>query len=195
MTFTHLPAFFNVQEQYFEEQDQQQREGENEDSYANYVSSPETTENGEVAMCYALYQGSAQCNMNMKNFNTISLYMSQYEIDEEKRYCAFIKNIISGAYDESGEVLLKAEDFDFADWRNVQQYKKLSMPASQAVVLAMSVVLVIALAATATFMARALSRQSTPWRPASPKGESLSRQNSGIVMGRSRSGPGAAPLI
>jgi hypothetical protein len=132
--------------------------------------------------------------MKMSNFESISRYMSQYELDQEARYCAFIENIVYGAYDESGEILLKPEQFDFADWQNPQQYKKLKMPVSQALGLATSIVLCIALLATAAVSNRALTRGSTPWKP-SRQDVALARQNSGIVMGRSRSGPGAAPLI
>lgn len=145
-------------------------------------------------MCSALYTGSAQCNMNMNNFEQISRYMSQYELDQESRYCSFIENIIYGAYDESGEIQLKPEQFDFADWQNPRQYKKLRMPVGQAVGLAMSIVLCVALLAAAAVTNRALTRPSTPWKP-SREDVALARQNSGIVMGRSRSGPGAAPLI
>lgn len=165
----------------------------NEGRYGAYVSSPQTTTDGVVAMCSALYSGSAQCNMNMNNFEQISRYMSQYEMDQEARYCAFIENILYGAYDESGEILLSPEQFDFADWRNPHQYKKLRMSVGQAVGLSLSIILCVALLAAAAVTNRQLTRQSTPWKP--KRDSVLARQNSGIVMGRSRSGPGAAPLI
>lgn len=132
--------------------------------------------------------------MNMNNFEQISRYMSQYELDQESRYCAFIENIIFGAYDESGEILLRPEQFNFNDWKNPHQYKKLKMPVSQAVGLAFSIVLCVALLAVAAVTNRSLTRDSTPWKP-SRADMALARQNSGILMGRSRSGPGAAPLI
>ena len=153
-----------------------------------------TTQDGVIAMCGALYTLSAQCNMKMNNFASISRYMSQYELDTESRYCSFISNIVYGAYDESGEILLQPEQFDFADWQNPHQYKKLRMPASQAVGLAFSIVLCVALFASAAVTQRQLTRPSTPWKP-SREDVALARQNSGILMGRSRSGPGAAPLI
>ncbi len=177
----------------FAQDEYEQNNQHNEGRYGEYVSSPQTTNDGVVAMCSALYSGSAQCNMNMNNFEQISRYMSQYEMDQESRYCAFIENIIYGSFDESGEIMLKPEQFDFADWRNPHQYKKLRMSVAQAVGLSMSIILCVALLATAAVTNRALTRQSTPWKP--KRDSSLSRQNSGIVMGRSRSGPGAAPLI
>ena len=158
------------------------------------MSAPETTQDGIVAMCSALYSGSAQCNMNMNNFATISRYMSQYELDLEARYCAFIENIVYGAYDESGEILLHPESFDFNDWRNPKQYKKLRMAPIQAIGLSLSIILCVALFAAAAVTNRSLTRSSSPWKP-QRSDVSVSRQNSGIVLGRSRSGPGTAPLI
>lgn len=147
-------------------------------------------------MCSALYEGSAPCNMHMDSFEQMSYQMTSQEKSREQRYCAFIDNIISGSFDESGEITLKNEEFDLNDWRNIEQYKKIRMPADQAIILALSVILVVALLAAAAVTNRQLTRRSTPWRP-KPVADSadLSRQNSGIVMGRSRSGPGTAPLI
>lgn len=146
-------------------------------------------------MCRALYEGSAQCNMNMNNFELISRYMSTYEIDIEKRYCSFIENIINGVYDESGDILLKPDSFDFAEWRNPQQYKKLKMPASQAIYLSLSIIVCIAAAATAIFTRRSLTRTASPWRPKRMSPNEISGVPSGIGMTRSQSGPGNAPLI
>ena len=147
-------------------------------------------------MCSALYEVSAPCNMHMNNFEQISYLLSAQERSQEKRYCTFIDNIVSGSYDETGEVVLKNTEFDINDWRNIEQYKKIRMPADQAIMLSLSVILVFALLAAAIVTNRQLQRRSTPWRPKRvDDSTSLARQNSGIVMGRSRSGPGAAPLI
>jgi hypothetical protein len=184
--------FFSFQEDYEEEQ-QNQGEGR----YGDYVSNPATDNDGVVAMCSSLYQNSAQCNQHLTNYDKISRGMTQQEMDMETRYCSFIDNIVYGAYDEQGEILLKRETFDFSDWRNADQYRKLQMPASQAIGLAFSILLVVTLFASAVSTHRSLRRQSTPWSPkhGSMDPNALSRQNSGIVMGRSRSGPGSAPLI
>lgn len=164
--------------------------------YGDYVTAPETDQEGTVAVCRALYSGSAQCNMNMNNFEQISRYMSTYEIDLEKRYCAFIANIIDGNYDENGDILLKPEQFNFADWKNPRQYKKLRMPADQAIYLSLSIIAFIATAAMAVFAHRSIRRSASPWRPkrGSPE-EHIARKNSGIGFARSQSGPGNAPLI
>ena len=145
-------------------------------------------------MCSALTEMSAQCNKHMDNYDVMSQFMTQQEQDYETRYCSFIDNIIYGAYDETGEIVLQGDTFDFADWRNPSQYKKLRMPAGQAVTLALSVLLVAVLAATAVVTRRTLKNQKTPWTPKQDPSD-VSRQNSGIVMGRERSGPSNAPLI
>lgn len=162
-------TFVIFQEDY--ETNVQNREGR----YGEYVTAPQTDTEGVVAVCRALYETSAQCNMHMKNFQQISLYMSQYEIDVEKRNCAFIDNIIEGSYDENGAIQMSPESFSFADWRNPQQYKKLKMPASQAIFLSLSIILCIAAAAAAIYTQRSLTRsKSSPWQGKRPSGVSSS---------------------
>jgi hypothetical protein len=168
--------------------------------YGSYVAAPDAEVDGVVAMCAALFERSAQCNVHMTNYNMMSKYMDSMDTEFEQRYCNFIDNIVYGSYDESGEILLKPDSFDLSEWRNPEQYKKLRMPAGQAVGLAISATLVVALAALAFFTQRSLTRQSTPWRPKRASGvnmdeETPKRTSSGITMGRSQSGVNAAPLI
>ena len=66
-------------------------------------------------MCAALFEQSAQCNQHMTNYDKMSMYMTQQEIDLESRYCSFIDNIVYGAYDETGEIMLKRESFEIED--------------------------------------------------------------------------------
>merc|ERR1712087_698046 len=125
----------------------------------------------------------------MNNYDMMSKYMENIDAAFEKRYCAFIDNIVYGTYDEMGEIKLRAETFDFKEWRNPEQYKKMRMPAGQAVGLALSILLVVALSALAFITQRSLTRRSTPWRPkrlSDPS--SIERRDSGIYTGRSRSG-------
>jgi hypothetical protein len=168
--------------------------------YGQYVEPPNQQFDDIVAMCAALFERSAQCNIHMQNYETMAKYFDDLDGTYQKRYCNFIDNIVYGSYDESGEIKLRPESFDLADWRNPEQYKKIRMPAGQAVMLSLSVLLVIALAALAFFTQRSLTRQSTPWRPKRASMEiDMERQASGIVMGRARSGLSEsakdAPLI
>ena len=92
--------------------------------------------------------------------------------------------------------MLKPESFDFNDWRNTEQYKKMKMPVGQALLLAFSMLLVIVLSAVAAYTRKSLTSHAQPWRPRTGP-EAVQRQDSGIGIGRSRSGPGAGlpPLI
>jgi hypothetical protein len=123
----------------------------------------------------------------------MSVYMTQNEQDRETSSCAFIDNIVYGAYNEQGEISMKGEEFDMNDWKNPAQYKKINMPASQAIGVASSLLLVIALAATAIFTRRSLVRQTDPWsikrRHVDPD---LLRENSSVDVERSRREPGVA---
>jgi len=165
--------------------------------YGDYVTAPEKDQDGVVAVCRALYEGSAQCNMHMNSYSTISKYMSQYEIEVEQRTCSFIDNIINGAYDETGEIYLSSGSFDFHDWRNPKQLKRLRMPAGQAVLLSASIILFVFSLAMVIYTQRSFRRGKTtdPWKTEGLSPVQLSRTTSGIMMARSRSGPGTAPLI
>jgi len=159
--------------------------------YGEYVEAPNSDFDDVVAVCAALFERSAQCNIHMNNYGMMSKYMDEIDAEYEKRYCNFIDNIVYGTYNENGEIKLKNDAFDFADWRNPEQFKKMNMPVGQAVGLALSALLVIALSALAFVTQRALTRgRSSPWRPRRMFGKkSVERSDSGIVMGRSASGP------
>lgn len=133
--------------------------------YGDYVEAPNSEFDDVVGMCAALFERSAQCNIHMSNYGMMSKYMEEIDAAFEQRYCAFIDNIVYGTYDEMGDIKLKSDTFDFNDWRNPEQYKKMKMPASQAIGLALSILLTIALAAMAFVTQRSLTRKGTPWRP------------------------------
>jgi len=164
--------------------------------YGEYVEAPNEEFDDIVAMCAALFERSAQCNIHMNNYEMMTKYMENLDAEFEQRYCNFIDNIVYGSYNENGEIKLRADSFDLSDWRNPEQYKKLRMPAGQAVGLALSILLVVALSALAFITQRSLTRRSTPWKPKRIS-SSVERQDSGIYMGRSRSGsvPAANPPL
>jgi hypothetical protein len=186
-TFFHLPhecVSCDGMEQYEEQQNQAGANG----AYGEYVAAPDTEVDGVVAMCAALFERSAQCNMHLTNYGMMSKYMDSMDQEFEQRYCNFIDNIVYGSYDESGEILLKPDTFDLAEWRNPEQYKKLKMPVGQAIGLALSATLVVALSALAFFTQRSLTRQSTPWRPKRASGINIDEE-------AQKRGVNSAPLI
>jgi hypothetical protein len=199
----HLHFFslhFPHQRQYADDYDLYSELQSGQGVYGQYVEPPNDQFDDIVAMCAALFERSAQCNIHMENYNMMAKYMDSLDTEFEQRYCNFIDNIVYGAYDESGEVKLRPDSFDFSDWRNPEQYKKVRMPAGQAVMLAISVLLVVSLSALAFFTQRSLQRQSTPWRPKRSTMDpvDMERQASGIGMARARSGLASAkdaPLI
>jgi len=133
--------------------------------YGEYVEAPNEEFDDVVGMCAALFESSAQCNIHMSNYGVMAKYMEDMDAEFEQRYCNFIDNIVYGTYDEMGEIKLKADTFDFSDWKNPDQYKKMKMPAGQAIGLALSILLFVALAALAFITQRSLTRKGTPWRP------------------------------
>ncbi len=133
--------------------------------YGEYVEAPNSEFDDVVGMCAALFESSAQCNIHMSNYGVMAKYMEDIDASYEQRYCNFIDNIVYGTYDELGEIKLKADTFDFHDWKNADQYKKMKMPAGQAIGLALSILLFVALAALAFITQRSLTRRGTPWRP------------------------------
>ncbi|KAG7361054.1 hypothetical protein IV203_036154 [Nitzschia inconspicua] len=199
--FFHLPhecISCDGARQYADDQQRWEQMQKGQGVYGEYVEPPNTQFDDIVAMCAALFERSAQCNIHMQNYAMMSKYVDELDAAFEQRYCNFIDNIVYGAYDEEGEIKLRPESFDLADWRNPEQYKKIRMPAGQAIMLSISVLLVVALSALAFFTHRSLTRQSTPWRPKRASVD-LDRQTSGIIMGRAQSGIAhstkEAPLI
>ena len=162
---------------------------------------PNVNTDGVVAFCSAMYSSSATCNVHMKNHSAMTEFASETEIAQESLTCAFIDNIVYGTYDQQGDIVLTSPTFDFSDWKNPEQYRKVQLPAGQAIGLALSVLLVVCLSAVAIFMNRSLHRKDMPWRPrrfgrkVNMDTDEFSRKQSGITMGRSRSGPGNTPLI
>jgi hypothetical protein len=104
----------------------------------------------------------------MNNFEQVSRLMTVNELADEDRTCTFIDNIMGGSYDESGEITLKGNTFEFSDWKNPRQYGRLKMPASQAIALSFSIILCMALAAVAIAQTRSIKRggkvqDQNPW--------------------------------
>jgi len=202
-SFFHLPhecISCDGAQQFDEEEERYSEMYMGQGVYGNYIEAPNAEFDDIVAMCAALFERSAQCNIHMNNYEMMAKYMENLDAEFEQRYCNFVDNIVYGSYDESGEIKLRADSFDLSDWRNPEQYKKMKMPAGQAVGLALSILLVVALSALAFVTQRSLTRRSTPWKPKrlskmDQDPSTTERENAGIYMGQSRSGPVDPPLI
>ena len=159
-------------------------------------------------MCENLYMGSAKCNKNfdMENYNS---YQGYQQAEQEDLVCDFITSIVSGSYDESGTIILDNWwYFNTSNWRDADTYMKeyqsvkrmvsTSVAPWQIAALVIGGLACLYMWVWACCLHGSLARKKLTWRPRRSRDtppDDISRQNSGIVMGRSRSGPGTTPLI
>lgn len=127
------------------------------------------------------------------------MYMSEQQEKNEESVCSFIESLASNTYDENGEVTLSG-----SSWVNPQAWNSEFLAESKAMspgikaALILTAVAALSMAVAACVLHGTLARKNIPWKPRRSKGEDptdLARQNSGITMGRSRSGPNNAPLL
>jgi hypothetical protein len=120
----------------------------------------------------------------------------------EEQVCNFIGNIVSGKYDEGGEIIIDAAKYNISDWKNKSQYINVLHAAQQEVSggqiagLVLSILGCFFLCIYACVLHSGLTKKGLQWKPRRGRNTdptAISRQNSGIVMGRSRSGP--SPLV
>jgi hypothetical protein len=117
--------------------------------------------------------------------------------------CNFIDNIVGGKYDESGDIIIDVYKYNISDWKNTNQYinaynqAKKDVSAGQVAGLVLSILGCFFMCIYACILHASLKQKGLQWRPRRGKNTdptAISRQNSGIVMGRSRSGPNG-PLV
>jgi len=143
-------------------------------------------------ICETLYYDAAKCNRNYKYFDA-GVYggygnggLEQSMTDD--LVCSFILNVLSG-YDESGEIYVGSGFFSNNSAR-ANEFTQPSLSSGQVFGIILSVFGCIGLAGYSCYLHRAIMKKA-PWRPnrggvAALAGQ-ISRQNSGIVIGRSRS--------
>lgn len=132
--------------------------------------------------------------------------------NNEDQVCNFIDNLQTQKYNEDGDVVTDGStgskysvDFASMDWTDPNQVKAQAQRAGvspgQAVGLALTMAACLVMSVWACCLHSTLARKNIPWRPKRGKNLSeptdISRQHSGIVMGRSRSNMSAKniPLI
>ena len=127
----------------------------------------------------------------------LQMYQSKNQFLNEEQVCGFIESIRLKTYDESGEVILD-NNLSWQNWKQEVRIQREAMRPGLKAGLVLSALAAAGMAVYACFLHGLLARKNIPWRPKREKGEDptdIARQNSGILMGRSRSGPGQAPLI
>jgi hypothetical protein len=166
--------------------------------------------NGISEICENLYMDAAKCNVNFDAYSAES-YQGNNQASQEGAVCDFITSLVEGSYDESGNIIIDTNwYFNTSNWRDADEYLHEAMNVKNYVSTNMDVwqIAALILAIGGCFymwvwiccLRGALGKRNIPWKPRRTKdiaAGDVSRQNSGIVMGRSRSGPGTgtAPLI
>lgn len=162
-------------------------------------------------MCSMLYQLSGKCNKNLPSYSSTNsnsneevdweqAFLSQQQAANEEAVCSFIEALKSNTYDENGEVMLTNSNAwsHPSKWSSeFQTESRYLTPGMKAAIALMSIAVAV-MGVWACFLHGTLARKNIPWRPRRKLGEDptvIARQNSGIVMGRSRSGPAQVPLI
>lgn len=169
--------------------------------------------------CSILYQYAGKCNQHLTDAqgfkysnaylynqnggvddDLLGMYLSINQYLNEDAVCAYIDSLRMNTYDENGQVLLGGEGaWNPSEWRNSIRIQKRAMSAGMKAGLTITALLAFGMAVAACVLHGMLARKNIPWLPSKKTVDEdptdLARQNSGIVMGRSRSGPGTTPLI
>lgn len=169
---------------------------------------------GILKYCSMLYQLSAKCNENLtpnQVYGAQGYYMNgeyyepQYEAmyqsavqeAQESKVCGFIESLNSGTYKEDGTIRLGSFGWITNAGSRLQAEVSSATNRMNGFTKFLLFVLIVGSAAMglwAMVLHGAIQRKMAPWQPKDPV--DLARAESGIVMGRSRSGaPAAGPLI
>jgi hypothetical protein len=148
---------------------------------------------------YEQYQASASGNndgssQEQYEYQYKQMYQSLAQSHNEKAVCSFIESLTSNTYNEHGEV--SAFDSFSYGWKGA--LKAPQMDSGILAGLIITSMLAVSMGIAACVLHGALARKNIPWKPRRSKGEDptdIARQNSGITMGRSRSGVGVNPLL
>jgi len=164
---------------------------------------------GIADVCGALYTYAAKCNTHLYTNGQSSSYGSDNQANNEEQVCNFADNLQQRKYNENGEIVLDESTQNFAlstvDWKHpstVVEQAKISTTPAQSWFIAITALGCVVMGTWAAVLHRTLTRKNIPWRPRRGKKMSdptdITRQSSGIVLGRSRSGMSSsrnAPLI
>jgi len=164
-------------------------------------------DDGEInELCEAVYEVSARCDKHYRSYTSKSKLAKYSEaVAQEDLACDFIESVVEGNFNENGEVDVGNNYYKQGNptwWGNnmyTQEYGHYASEVTglQIALLVMSIAAVCLLTAWSLALHKSASK-SAPWRPrrgfrsssaanAPAANPDLSRQNSGIVMGRSAS--------
>jgi hypothetical protein len=125
------------------------------------------------------------------------MYQSENQAQNENAVCNYLESLASNTYNENGEINVSGATW--ASWNKEFNAESKAMNAGMKAALVIMALAAMAMAVTAGVLHNVLARKNIPWKPRRSKGADptdLARQNSGITMGRSRSGATSAnPLL
>ena len=113
-------------------------------------------------LCQNLYQVAGKCNRYMYDAEDGSYQGYNQEANEEE-VCGFIKNVVTGQYDEQGYIYLDATQYE-KDNRGNRYAETGEVTAGQVWAILGLIALCSLLIIWACFLHRSLTR-NTPWRP------------------------------
>lgn len=125
------------------------------------------------------------------------MYQSENQAQNENAVCAYIEALTSGTYNENGEINVSGSSWAASSLKELYNGSR-SVNGGMKAALIITSLAAAAMAVAACMLHAVLARKNIPWKPRRSKGQDptdLARQNSGITMGRSRSGPGNNPLL
>jgi hypothetical protein len=127
------------------------------------------------------------------------MYQSENQAQNENAVCSFLESLASNTYNENGEINVSGATW--ASWKKEYSAESRAMNAGMKAALVITALAAMAMAVTACVLHSVLARKNIPWKPRRSKGvdpTDLARKDSGITMGRSRSGAtgaGTNPLL
>lgn len=142
-------------------------------------------------MCENLYFASAKCNRNIAGASSAS-YLSNEQQDNSQATCSYIKSIVSGHYDEGGYIYVDGGSYRSDNKNNKYQSEETyaAVTGDQVLgILGLSTLFILLWLWSCCLRASLSTRafKGPAQDPHAARAGYLSRSNSGIVMGRSRS--------